>query len=109
MNYKKYIGLNCPSKFRDKPEGCERNLGVVTLKSEHFAGGDSAEQKGNKSCVFVRGTAAECETRLDKNRCRTFNQNIQWIKLNGISDLMRKLENVRLYSCDNRSIAFINR
>ena len=32
-------------------EGCERNLGVVTLKSEHFAGGVD--------------TAAECETRLD--------------------------------------------
>ena len=35
----------CPSKFRDKPEGCERNLGVVTLKSEHSDGVDSAEQK----------------------------------------------------------------
>ena len=44
--------LICPSKFRDKPEGCERNLGVVTLKSEHFAGGVD--------------TAAECETRLNK-------------------------------------------
>ena len=44
---------NCPRKFRDKPNEmrCERNFGVVTLKSEHFAGGVD--------------TAAECETRLD--------------------------------------------
>ena len=46
-----YNLLNCPSKFRDKPEGCERNLRVVTLKSEHYDGSDEE--------------AAECETRLD--------------------------------------------
>ena len=27
---------------------------------------------------------------IDKNKCKTFNQKIQWIKLNGITDLMRK-------------------
>ena len=78
--------LTCPSKFRDKPEGCERNLGVVTLKSEHFAGGvDTAkfrtaekpesEQKKPTSAKHWKAysvsekefkEAAECETRLDK-------------------------------------------
>ena len=32
--------VDCPSKFRDKPEGCERNLGVVTLKSEQLCGSE---------------------------------------------------------------------
>ena len=27
---------------------------------------------------------------VDKNKCKTFNQKIQWIKLYAISDLMRK-------------------
>ena len=27
---------------------------------------------------------------IDKNKCKTFNQKIQWIKLHGVTDLMRK-------------------
>ena len=37
---KELLSLNCPSKFCDKPKGCEQNLGVATLKSEHLAGVD---------------------------------------------------------------------
>ena len=46
-----YCCKNCPSKFRDKPEGCERNLGVVTLKGEHCGGSDDE--------------ATQCDTGLD--------------------------------------------
>ena len=27
---------------------------------------------------------------IDKNKCKTFNQKLQWIKLYGVTDLMRK-------------------
>jgi len=30
--------VKCPNKFRDKPEGCKRNLRVVTLKGEPYDG-----------------------------------------------------------------------
>ena len=37
---------NSPSKFRDKPEGCERNLGVVTLKGKPYDGSDDEAAEG---------------------------------------------------------------
>ena len=32
----------------------------------------------------------ECKLIIDKNKCKTFNQKIQYIKLYGVTDLMRK-------------------
>ena len=44
--------LVCPSKFCDKPEGCEQNLRVVALKSEQSCGSEELAQ--------------DCDTGLDK-------------------------------------------
>ena len=38
---------DCPSKFCDKPEGCERNFGVVTLKGEPYGGSDEEAANGD--------------------------------------------------------------
>jgi len=38
---------NYPSKFRDKHEGCERNLKVVPLKGEPYDGSDEEAAEGD--------------------------------------------------------------
>ena len=43
----------CPSKFRDKPVGCERNLRVVTLKGEPYDGSDEEAAEGDTRLNFL--------------------------------------------------------
>ena len=54
-----YFDKVCPSKFRDKPSGCEGNLRVVTSKGELYDGSDEeaaeSDTRLNKDCQKVSG------------------------------------------------------
>ena len=54
---------------------------------------DEAEYPRYLAKLFYLNTGEKLPLKhgvIDKNRCKTFNQKIQWIKLYGVTDLMRK-------------------
>ena len=59
----------------------ERNsFNASKQADEHFAAGDSAEEKATGLLRFLRGTAAECETGLDSFALCTFVQSAQYLR-----------------------------
>ena len=67
-----YANINCPSKFRDKPEGCERNLGVVTLKGEPYDGSDKDAAEGDTRLNNIKQEYKNLDTEYLKKLIKSY-------------------------------------